>query len=637
MKLKKLIIHNIASIEDAEIDFEHGPLADDSRFLICGPTGTGKTTILDSISLALYGTTPRLKAAANEKYVDENENFTLAGGQEGISIDDPRMLMRRGSLKASVELYFTDKDEVPLKAVWNCRRARNHEDGNIMRPEWVLQDEEGVNLATKSTETKRTIEQRLGLSFEQFCRTTLLAQGDFTKFLKSGEGDKAEILEKLTGTEIYAEISQKIFGQFAQKKSDRDQIKARLGGVQLLSEEDRADLQQKLGEIRQELTRLTREEEHWSKCVTWWQRQAELQHQVDEAVRQETAAAAKLQTEDFKTEEALLQDWNATAEPRECLKQQKLQERLRTEKEAEEKDLRARYVRNLGGWLDLQQRHQQQQRELRQCQDFLESQAPRKALYEQVSLIGTLLRQEKQHRQTLTDSVQHRQQLQTAWKQGNTALEQLQAQAQQAQRAEDEQRKAYEEQQRVLAGMNYDEVLSRQQTATGKKDALADYERLLENDRQSQQRYKECAEAYGDENTKSGIYLKAAGEAQIREQRVEQDFQTQQEIYNRQKLACEDLIREYRSQLAVGDVCPLCGQKIESLATDAHFQSVLQPLEKHLEQLRQQKENLHKEWVTAHTQYETYARQAVVSLKKVQAAETERQQSSKALQEHRLL
>ena len=75
MKLLKLTIHNIASIEDAVLDFENGPLAEDTRFLICGPLGSGKTTILDSICLALYNTTPRLKSAANEIYTDSYADF----------------------------------------------------------------------------------------------------------------------------------------------------------------------------------------------------------------------------------------------------------------------------------------------------------------------------------------------------------------------------------------------------------------------------------------------------------------------------------------------------------------------------------------------------------------------------------
>lgn len=114
MKLQKLIIENIASIEKACIDFEHGPLGEDSIFLICGPTGAGKSTLLDAVCLALYNTTPRLKQAANERYLDENDSFSGTGE---VSIDDSRMLMRRDSVSAQVELWFTDAAGDALRAV----------------------------------------------------------------------------------------------------------------------------------------------------------------------------------------------------------------------------------------------------------------------------------------------------------------------------------------------------------------------------------------------------------------------------------------------------------------------------------------------------------------------------------------
>ena len=116
MKLQKLIIENIASIEKACIDFEHGPLGEDSIFLICGPTGAGKSTLLDAVCLALYNTTPRLKQAANERYLDENDSFSGTGE---VSIDDSRMLMRRDSVSAQVELWFTDAAGDALRAVWS--------------------------------------------------------------------------------------------------------------------------------------------------------------------------------------------------------------------------------------------------------------------------------------------------------------------------------------------------------------------------------------------------------------------------------------------------------------------------------------------------------------------------------------
>ena len=76
MKLQKLTIKNLASIEDAVIDFENGPLSEESLFLICGETGAGKTTLLDAICLALYNETPRMERAENEKYRDIGQTFS---------------------------------------------------------------------------------------------------------------------------------------------------------------------------------------------------------------------------------------------------------------------------------------------------------------------------------------------------------------------------------------------------------------------------------------------------------------------------------------------------------------------------------------------------------------------------------
>lgn len=96
MRLRKLTIHNIASIEDAEIDFEARPLSDAPVFLITGDTGSGKSTILDAICLALYATTPRFDNTQMEGDMDE------AG--KPITLRDPRQLMRRNTGEASVTL-----------------------------------------------------------------------------------------------------------------------------------------------------------------------------------------------------------------------------------------------------------------------------------------------------------------------------------------------------------------------------------------------------------------------------------------------------------------------------------------------------------------------------------------------------
>ena len=105
MRLRRLTIHNIASIEDAEIDFEVRPLSDAPVFLITGDTGSGKSTILDAICLALYATTPRFDNTQMEGDMDE------AG--KPITLRDPRQLMRRNTGEAPVTLTFPGMECCP--------------------------------------------------------------------------------------------------------------------------------------------------------------------------------------------------------------------------------------------------------------------------------------------------------------------------------------------------------------------------------------------------------------------------------------------------------------------------------------------------------------------------------------------
>ena len=142
MKLKQLTIDNIASIEHAVINFDAAPLADEHLFLISGETGSGKSTIIDCICLALYGTTPRLDAA--KKY-----DYPTAVKQDGannddLKTDDARQLMRRGTVSADVRLTFDDEVGTPYVATWHVHRSRHKIDGAIQKPTRIIETDEGV-------------------------------------------------------------------------------------------------------------------------------------------------------------------------------------------------------------------------------------------------------------------------------------------------------------------------------------------------------------------------------------------------------------------------------------------------------------------------------------------------------------
>ena len=156
MKLQKLTIHNIASIEDAVIDFETQPLAGSEVFLITGKTGAGKSTILDAICLALYAATPRL---AGTKMQGDTKD-----GDKTVKINDPRQLMRRNTGEAFVSLTFIGSNDVHYEAVWSVARARKKVTGNMQSKDWLLKNidtEPSIILAFTFSAVRQAVNHRL--------------------------------------------------------------------------------------------------------------------------------------------------------------------------------------------------------------------------------------------------------------------------------------------------------------------------------------------------------------------------------------------------------------------------------------------------------------------------------------------
>ncbi len=191
MKLKKLSISNIASITSATIDFTAEPLLSAPVYLITGNTGAGKTTILDSICLALYGTTPRLQRLAESGH----KSVELT---DGSKFTDSRAMARRDSVEATAILEFTGNDGITYTATWTTARTYKKIDRPFRAPSHYLQFTENGRevIIDKVTPLRERIEQAIGLDFKKFCRTTMLAQGDFTRFLQAPMTKKARVWKK---------------------------------------------------------------------------------------------------------------------------------------------------------------------------------------------------------------------------------------------------------------------------------------------------------------------------------------------------------------------------------------------------------------------------------------------------------
>ncbi len=279
MKILKLRLKNLNSLKgEWAIDFTQPPFTENSLFAITGPTGAGKSTLLDAICLALYHETPRLKSVSK-------------------SAND---IMTRHTADCLAEVVFEVKGAVYC-AFWSQRRARDKPAGELQNPKVELASIDpttglGTILSSLSNDKLRQVAEITGLDFARFTRSMLLAQGGFAAFLNASANDRAELLEELTGTEIYGEISCKVFEQARDHKQRLDQLKARAEGVALLPVEQREAMQAEITDWTQALDELQTAHDTTQKHLQW---QLNLAQSAQEWAASETAqneAAATLQT-----------------------------------------------------------------------------------------------------------------------------------------------------------------------------------------------------------------------------------------------------------------------------------------------------------------------------------------------------
>lgn len=317
MKLRKLEIHNIASIEDAVIDFEAAPLAESNVILITGETGAGKSTILDAICLALYATTPRMNNTEMDGKWQENET-------DEMDITDTLQLMRKNTGEAYARLSFLGSDGNDYFAEWSVERKRKNLNrtwslANLTHPEASPQAGNGKGSA-KDNEIKQAIQAAVGLTFDQFCRTTMLAQGEFTRFLKSGNKEKASILEKITNTEQYAQIGAKVYDLTHHKyEEEMNKVDPTEKEKQQLPMEKRTELEERIKAIEEQLKALNAQLEAERKKAEWLLAEKTLlynQTKAEEALKQ---AQEAMVSDAYKAMQQNVKDWDSTEEARKSL------------------------------------------------------------------------------------------------------------------------------------------------------------------------------------------------------------------------------------------------------------------------------------------------------------------------------
>ncbi len=312
MKLQQLTIHNLASIGHAFIDFESEPLSSSGVFLITGKTGAGKSTLLDAVCLALFADTPRMKHT-------RMQGSTKDGNNE-LKIDDPRQLMRRNTGEAYVTLRFEGSNGLPYEACWSVARARKQSSGNLQAKKWQLTHLQTRHILTKDVEIKAEIKAAIGLDFEQFCRTTMLAQGEFTRFLNSDDNDRAEILEKITGADMYSKIGKKIYEVTGEKERLWKESESKAEDTQVLADEEVELRQKRLKEMETQIQEDQTKREKIRAQLRWLEEERSLKEKIRQATDRQQETKNKTESQTFKDYQELIAQWNETVEARHWLR-----------------------------------------------------------------------------------------------------------------------------------------------------------------------------------------------------------------------------------------------------------------------------------------------------------------------------
>ena len=269
MKILKVTFQNLNSLKgEHQIDFENGLLGEAGIFSITGPTGAGKSTILDAITLALFGKAARYESKPN-----------------------PGEMMSRGTGECAAEVLF-ECNQGRYTAKWTLARARKKAEGKLQNSKReIAEADSGKILAEKLREADQVIEDLTGLDYERFLRSVLLAQGRFKEFLDADDNERGDLLEKITGTEIYSKISQQAYAIGSEKNAEIAQAQQHLDGLQLKTQDELATLAKEKTENDASLLKLK---------ITLTEFQKQLQRHQHSTQQNKTLAASQQELAQWK-------------------------------------------------------------------------------------------------------------------------------------------------------------------------------------------------------------------------------------------------------------------------------------------------------------------------------------------------
>lgn len=591
MKLKTLTIHNIASIEDATIDFAGQQLAGQDLFLICGPTGAGKSTILDSICLALFNTTPRIKNSAN----DDIDTLAEDDKKKKEKVKDPMHLVRKNAPDASIVLTFEDVDGKECTAMWSVKRkvrqSKNNTDAKKYENEtleeklkrgvekiWAFTDGDGKDYQTV-TAVEEQIQLAIGMNFDQFCKTTMLAQGDFTKFLSSSSDEKAQILEKLVGTEFYSAVGKEINLTARAKSNDVAVLQKELENIKFLSEDEINERQEKIFALSDEIKALDDTKKAIDAKLKWIEDSRKAMSGMESAKVAMTKAEEALAAEDVKADAALTELWFKTTEVRNAIRTQETCASDAEKQNQEQIRLEEQFVKAVAGLNALNHRAETLNKEIEAKNDNVAKQKKFEDMFAHASVICKAHEDVVANQKFISESEPKLSDFDAEIAKFEKKANDLKTAKENAEKeisAAENKRNGLQEELQKHGADNIDSEVSKlhahKMLVSQTENAITAWSDAKEDCARKQ-------EALQKANDKQKSLDDAATKAASDFAEAEKAYKTSKEVYEKTKASVEDHAKVLRAELKVGDHCPVCGNLVEEVLTDEKFVNMLKPLE----------------------------------------------------------
>lgn len=375
MKILKITLLNINSLKGKHtIDFREERFSK-GLFAITGATGAGKTTILDAICVAMYAKTPRLS--------------------------NPNELMSKYSGECFCEVEF-EIDNIGYRSRWSQRRARKKFDGKFQIAQMELSLlKDGKIIESKLQEVPKKIEKIIHLDFKRFTKSIMLAQGSFDAFLKSNPNERANLLEKITGMEIYTQISQKVFERKKIELENFEALKKEIGAIELLSSTDIVQINIQIKERKAQREYLKKRVHKLHEKINWIKNIEELKKLISEQKEKIIKLQEKQKREKPQFDRLFLAKKANKHELSLRLYQDRLTQKDKIEKEIDktQKEIKKREESEKKELKQIEQHKQKQELFLSSFQEKLES------IQKALIIENQLFEIEKEHKNRVKESI----------------------------------------------------------------------------------------------------------------------------------------------------------------------------------------------------------------------------------------